>query len=231
LNRGKYLTKAQRVVYFASGKKELKIDFDRRPSIDERYASACNTTSLHVIADKGGAGDVLIASGWSPTKLGSALLRLHSEWDGTAKLPKVTPEAITQVARTMQGTPAEKLAKAQKIAADWHSHECRLLAQRLKTLAAVREAATQRLNVWGAINAKDVAAEVLMHWLHPVCNVCAGQKFELIPGTPSLSTKACKGCRAAGRAETPHGEIGKRLQNYLDDCVSAYVTKMLHNRA
>ena len=110
--------------------------------VTERYTSACTATNLRVSAEKPGAADVLIAAGWSKHQLGAALMRLRSEWDSVAKPRRVTPEAITQVARTMQGTPTEKLQKAQKIASDWYTHELRLLAQRLQTLPAIRRAIT-----------------------------------------------------------------------------------------
>ena len=56
-----------------------------KPTIDETYSRAGNTSNLTVEADRRGAGDVLIAAGMvglSPSKsLGMALMRLHSEYD------------------------------------------------------------------------------------------------------------------------------------------------------
>ena len=196
--------------------------------VTERYTSACTATNLRVSAEKQGAADVLIAAGWSKHQLGAALMRLRSEWDSVAKPRRVTPEAITQVARTMQGTPTEKLQKAQKIASDWYTRELRLLAQRLQTLPSIRRAITAQAGN------SDTASAVLMHWLDPICTRCSGQKWELIPGTPAQSTKACKQCRAAGTNPAPHGETGRKLANYLDDCVNrakSSLTLHLKNRA
>lgn len=38
---------------------------DTKPTIDERLASAANTSSRKVEAERGGDGDVLIAAGWT----------------------------------------------------------------------------------------------------------------------------------------------------------------------
>lgn len=53
-------------------------------TIEERYSSAVTASSLKVEADKGGAADVLIAAGWSPSRIGSALMRLHTKADRNA---------------------------------------------------------------------------------------------------------------------------------------------------
>ena len=67
-------------------------------TVDEAYSSACNTSNLSVKAEQRNDADVLISSGMTPGLLGAALLRLHSEWDGTAKVvaPSLTPDSYTQ---------------------------------------------------------------------------------------------------------------------------------------
>lgn len=55
------------------------------PTVDERYITATNTSNLKVLSDRRGAADVLIAAGWSASRLGAALMRLHSEFDGAAR--------------------------------------------------------------------------------------------------------------------------------------------------
>ena len=45
---------------------------------EEKYLIASNTSNLRVVAESVGAGDVLIAAGWSPGRIGSALMRLHT---------------------------------------------------------------------------------------------------------------------------------------------------------
>lgn len=60
------------------------------PSVDERYITATNTSNLKVLSDRRGAADVLIAAGWSASRLGAALMRLHSEFDGAARASSET---------------------------------------------------------------------------------------------------------------------------------------------
>lgn len=48
-------------------------------STEERYLSASNSSNLKVDADKHGDADVMIASGWSASRIGGALMRLHTK--------------------------------------------------------------------------------------------------------------------------------------------------------
>ena len=48
-------------------------------STEERYLVASQTSNLRVVSEVFGAGDLLIASGWSPNRIGAALMRLHSK--------------------------------------------------------------------------------------------------------------------------------------------------------
>lgn len=48
-------------------------------STEQRYLTASQTSNLRVVADVVGAGDVMIASGLSPSRIGHALMRLHSK--------------------------------------------------------------------------------------------------------------------------------------------------------
>ena len=68
-----------------------------------------------------------------------------------------------------------------------------------------------------------VASAVIAWWLTRQCKTCNGLKFELIPGTPTLSDKPCKACHGTGEAKLPHGEAGRRLASYLDQCKSSAV--------
>jgi hypothetical protein len=47
-------------------------------SIDEQYTSATNTSNMRVEADRRGDADLVIAAGWSNSRLGMTLLRLHT---------------------------------------------------------------------------------------------------------------------------------------------------------
>ncbi|MBK5204345.1 MAG: hypothetical protein JJD98_02740 [Polaromonas sp.] len=142
---------------------------DEVPGIEERYVTANNTSNLKVEAERGGAADLLIAAGWSASRLGAALMRLHTKYD-RAGLEQVHIQTALQASK------------------------------------------------WGIERPDAVAAGVVGWWLNRVCTACRGRKFELIAGTPALSTKHCKHCRGFGEAHLPHGESGRRLANWLDDC-------------
>jgi len=75
---------------------------DHPATVDEIYQSASNTSNLRVEADRRGPGDVIIAAGWSMSRLGMGLLRLHSEWDASEKPPKPTKASIEALVGTFQ---------------------------------------------------------------------------------------------------------------------------------
>jgi hypothetical protein len=116
---------------------------DEKRGVEEAYTSAGNSSDLRVEAEVRTDADIIIAAGWSESRVGIALLRLHSEWD-----------------------------KA-----------------------------------------------VIAYWLDQTCHHCSGLKFLKIEGAPSLSTKACRPCSGSGIAPVPHGQEGRRVANYMDDCL------------
>ena len=129
-------------------------DQQEKPNVEERYTSAANTNNLVVVADKGGPGDVIIAAGWSRSRLGAALLRLHSEWDGAQKPIRPRPEDVKRLAdrlemefdRDQQGEKPRRSrfeAEAHRMAAEWNRHELGLLFGQLKTLTGVRPGLTE----------------------------------------------------------------------------------------
>ena len=77
---------------------------DRNPpmTVEERYESACGASSLRVQAEKGGPADLLIAAGWSESRIGMALLRLHSEFTGAAKPERLTAAQLQALAETFK---------------------------------------------------------------------------------------------------------------------------------
>jgi hypothetical protein len=85
-----------------------------RAGVEERYSVAGNTSDMSVEADKRNSADVIIAAGWSPSRLGMALLRLHSEWSGLAKPHKPTKKGIDAMAETIKGEDAQADANRAK---------------------------------------------------------------------------------------------------------------------
>lgn len=163
-----------------------------RPDVDERYTVAINATSLAVVQHRSGPVDVLAAAAWSPTRIGAALLRLHSEFDG-----------------------GERLRKGPSFATD-----AKLLMMRLKTMPAVREQLTLQAGTWAIEDAASRSAEILHWWLDRRCTTCFGRRWKVVKNTPALSGVACGACRGTGESRLPGGQDGKRLANFLDDCVS-----------
>lgn len=167
-----------------------------KPTIDETYSRAGNTSDLTVDPEARGAADVLIAAGMvglSPSKsLGMALMRLHSEYDGAARL--------------RDGATAIDVA---------------LLAARLRQLPGVVGMVTERASVWGMEQPGAKALAVVLWWLDKRCKRCTGRLYERIPGSPGLSNIRCRSCNGTGEAHLPHGSDGRRLVNYMDASLHA----------
>ena len=201
-------------------------DEQQKLTITERYSSAINASNLRVEAGRNGQIDYIMAMAWSPSRVGSALMRLHSEWDGASKPHRITQEAVNQFAATLTGTKEEKTAKAQRIAQDWHLHECALLLGKLKSLPSARA----QLEIWARrqhiADAEWRVAEILLWWLSHVCPVCSGRGKEIIRDTPSLSHRDCRACHGTGETQIPHqpGDAyylaeSKKILRYISDCV------------
>jgi hypothetical protein len=201
--------------------------------VEEQYQTAGNTSNLTVEADRRGAGDVLIAAGWSPSRVGMALLRLHSEWHALAKpkrASKETLEALTgrlkadeakaREAAEWKGeryvAPKESAAeRAAREAQRWYANELRLLAQGLKSRPVVWEQIGQWIAIKGI--SPEVAAEALLHWLDPTCRTCDGHGLRKVPNQPALSARQCHKCHGTGHTPHPHGSA--KLLSWMDDCV------------
>ncbi|MCO5355078.1 hypothetical protein [Acidovorax kalamii] len=215
---------------------------DDRRTIEESYASATASSDLRCDTREGAPRsdtDLLIAAGWSPSRIGAALLRLHTEWDGAEHLRPATGADFAQSARARQPvaqgqTPAAARAQAEKLAAGHNHQQAKLLMSHLKTMPVVRKQLTLQLLKWKVEDAEQVAGALLRWWLAPNCHACHGRKFEVIPDTGRLSSKHCKPCGATGKLRIPHGEVGRRLANFMDDCVHRArqsIKKRLHPAA
>lgn len=190
---------------------------DSPVTVDELYSKATHASNLRVELDanRRSQADVLIAAAWNPSRLGSALLRLHSEADGTARPRRISREAVDALALSMgiHHSVAVKMSEA------WYRNDVGIMMMRLKTLPEVRHQLTMQADKWGIFRPADVVAGVLIWWLDRQCPQCHGLKFQIIEGTPSLSHKLCKLCRGTGEARLPHMGEGRRLANHIEDCI------------
>ena len=167
-----------------------------RAGIEEQYSQATTTSNLRVEADKRSAADVLIASGMSNSRLGAALMRLHTEYSSDS-------------------VPRRNASETDH----------RLMMGRLKTLPAVLDAVAAQAYQWGIERPHVVAMAVVAHWLDDLCHHCEGRGQEKIKDTPTLSWKNCKHCKGTGRTELTHGSAGRRMDGYIAACVGDWATR------
>lgn len=215
---------------------------DMPPDVEERYNNATNTSNLKVDPERRLPADMLIAMGWSPSRLGAALMRLHSEWDGAEKPRRPSKERIDLIAyslpRIKNGERKDKDGKmvdnmvldikaAKNQAHAWYMHELKILFQKLKTMPAVR----QQLLLWAQqrqVSEPDShVGEVLSWWLDHTCPVCEGRGNELIPGTPMKSHRKCRECHGSGETPIPESEEdpqyrleSRTMLRHIDDCIA-----------
>lgn len=215
---------------------------DERRTIDEAYTSATASSNLRLEAERRGDADVLIASGLNPVRMGSALLRLHTEYDCVARAQQRTAGsfagAVTTPAWKACHGPQSPLVNhrteasaAKAMALKANAQEAALMLAQLRTLPEVRGALKAEMLKWDAEDAETVVAEVLRWWLRSTCPACGGTCYEAVAGTGRLSARVCKACRGNGKTPLPCGQIGRRLANYMDDCISSArqsIRKRLH---
>ena len=180
------------------------LETNDRPDVAERYATACTSSNLRVEAERGSSADVLIASGWSKSRVGGALMRLYTEY-GSFRMP---PNAIGKM-------------------------DAMLAMGKLVSLRQVLEIVTQYAADERIEQPKAVAMAVVAHFLDDVCKSCNKLGKERIPGTPMLSNRSCKACKGTGSPMLPYGEAGRHVSIYIEDCVNmwrASTSKALHGR-
>ena len=206
-----------------------------KPGVAEQYAMATNAKNLRVEAEKRGNADILIAAGWSASRVGSALIRLHSEWDGcehqkmmskldinalAKSLPKIQSGVVKNPATgLLEPNMVCDITTARATAADWHVRETKIMLGKLKSLPAVRYQVELQAEKLDIDNPQNMAALVLRWWLDRRCTACFGTRFELVPGTNRHCAKLCRMCGGTSERHIPGGEDGKRLVVWLEMCI------------
>jgi hypothetical protein len=197
-----------------------------KPDVQESYQTAINTTDLTVEADRRGAGDVLIAAGWSESRLGQALIRLQGEWDGAGKPRKLTELEIEHYAQV----EANNLARERKLPKGAVKPDVRKMrtaaligySQGMKRRAEQMRARVEVMELladWALMRGVDAAllGPALTHWTTPTCPVCDGHGKRKLPEAPVLG-KQCHHCNGSG--ERPRPLNSDRILNYLADCTA-----------
>lgn len=188
---------------------------DEKRGVEEIYTSAMTSSNLRVEADRPSDADVIIAAGWNQSRIGGALLRLHTEWDSSEKPRLATGDQFVPAGKTTK----EQRAHAARQAHAHNLHEMGLLLGKLKALPAVRMQVALQLLKWGIEDAEQKAAEIIRWWLSQACPACGGTKFQVVEGTNRHSSKTCKTCCGTGKRTIPHGQEGRRAANWMDQCV------------
>ena len=184
---------------------------DEKRGVEEAYQCAGTSSNLRVEADRQGDADILIAAGWTPRMMGAAAIRLRGEWDRSEK-----PRLLAKV-------EAQKLAAAEPKSPSGASavqvhywQQLRELAGKLKSFRAVMDP----LGVYMHGDWRN-ARDVVLWWLEQNCAACGGTKWEVVKGTNRHGNKLCRRCGGSGLAEAPHGAVGRKAANFLDDSVQS----------
>lgn len=86
-----------------------------RPTLDERYARALESSDLAAQPDQRGDVDYLVAAGWCHESLGTALFRLRSEWDLTRAQLRQAEEAARDGANDARTLTRRATAAAARV--------------------------------------------------------------------------------------------------------------------
>jgi hypothetical protein len=183
--------------------------------VDERYQAASNASDLTVDADQRGPIDVVIAAGWSESRVGMALLRLHSAWNAARPRP-YTDQHVADHAATLplkKGKPDLRRAREDLLTA--YITAVRITAERLRG----REAVEAQLLAWAALKGIDAAivGPTLTHWLAPQCPACLGRGKRRHADAPVLAGE-CDSCHGSGKRARPLGS--GQMYGYIEDALN-----------
>jgi hypothetical protein len=225
-----------------------------RASVDERLASAANTSNLRLDLREGsprGDADILTAAGWTSKTLeyvvGRHLIALHSEWDRAehpraplphdierivAKLPPMVDIEVTAPNGSKTRKSVPRLVEAKAEAEKWYDLERVRLLGKLKTLPAAQACLVQWAEEKGIEGAPAKVRAVLFWWLDHQCPRCNGTRYEVVPGTNRQSNRTCRpaphGCGGTGERPLPHGKDGRLIEAHMIDSMYRARQKIRH---
>lgn len=134
-------------------------------TIREAYALATASSSITVTTLHRTAADYLIASGWTPSRMGWILRRVQAEWDAAIGRRRMSEADFKLFVNALQTLPT-----ARRMVTDWCARK-------------------------GIAKPEEVAGAALRWWLDNTCQHCHGRGFDLIPGAPVLGSECrhCNG--------------------------------------
>lgn len=80
--------------------------------------------------------------------------------------------------------------------------------------------------------ASRLGVQTLTAWIDDTCKACAGQRYRVIEGTPTLSLKVCGVCKGLGTnpvRKGPEGEVMQDVIQRADDAISS-IRGMIEDR-
>lgn len=204
---------------------------DTKPDALEQYECAANTSNLKCEGRSRGAVDYLIAGGWAPSRIGMALIRLHSAYDSSEKPERQEALTIKEWKKIVHTEEAARRAHAEQREKfeGWYRTEVERLLGRLQAFPTVREQLTIQADKWNMAEPQTKAVATIRYWLSQHCPACGGTRWQLMPGTQRQSDKPCMACIGGGYVTPPFNQEGRRLANYLDKCVQAAHTALRRN--
>jgi hypothetical protein len=212
-----------------------RTDDEDKPGIEERYTVATNTSNLRLDVREGSpqrSADIIIAAGWNQSRIGGALLRLHTEFDGIERRRKAaTKDDFLPIGPSNR----DQRKAAARLARQANDEAMGKQLEGLRSLPDVFQQMTLQLVKWRVQDAEAKAIDVLLWWLAQACPECGGTKFKVAEGTGRHTGKVCQACLGTGKREMPHARThlqeDKRLANFMDQCVErarAAIGRRLH---
>ncbi|WP_307598491.1 hypothetical protein [Variovorax boronicumulans] len=134
-------------------------------------------------------------------------------------------DPITRSERTeVREHDAEMLKRLREVVATAPAESAALEAANADLVAAVAEV-DERRRAEGQEDfdrCSEKASSIVRWWLHQICPVCGGTKLQVAEGTNRHNGKACGGCEGTGKSEIPHQHEGRRVANWMDQCIERY---------
>ncbi len=179
-------------------------------TVQEAYSTAGNSSNLRLCVREGASrsdADLLVAAGWSRSRVGGALLRLHSEYDG----PTIRHAAVRHAPCFAQGPVARRGATPRAPACPGARPAEDAAASARATGRAGDSLAHRCAAFRGYRSAVLVVAADVFGVRRPQVRVRAGYGAAFIQGMQGVRRHG-PFPRAAWRGGSPHGQFHRRLR-------------------